>query len=442
MTVYFSGTVERVIFENASNFFKVLLLTIDDTDCDFSDKEIIVTGTIADIFEGESYTFRGDLVKHPKYGQQLKVESYERAKPTSSGLIKYFSSDHFKGIGRKIAEKIIELYGENPIDGIIEDPSKLNSISGLSNKNRESFIAKLKLNYGTEQILTKLAKYGLPSKLAIQVYNHYQEKTLETITENPYHLVEDIRGIGFKIADQLAEQIGIEANSPERYRAGLLHTLIESSLQSGNTYIEARDLLEETLLLLESSRQVMLDPSLVAQELAYLIETDSLQSIGTKIFDNSLFFAEEGIYSNIHRLLENDENLTVNPETIQQEISNIEDKAGITFDNTQKEAILKALTNRVFILTGGPGTGKTTVINGIIKAYNLVHKINSEKKETPIILAAPTGRAARRMNELTGLPSATIHRHLGLTGSDEDDFQTLDDYLDADLIVVLITCLC
>ena len=146
---YFSGTIERIIFENPSNFFRILLLDIQDTDCeDFDDFEIIVTGTMADIIEGEDYTFWGNLVQHPKYGQQLKISRYERAKPTSKGLVKYFSSDHFKGIGVKTAQKIVELYGEETIDKILAEPEKLKEITGLSAKNRESFVAKLQLNYG------------------------------------------------------------------------------------------------------------------------------------------------------------------------------------------------------------------------------------------------------------------------------------------------------
>lgn len=435
MTSYFSGTIDRIIFENASNFFKILLLEIDDTNSDFDDFEIIITGTIGDVIEGETYTFWGELVQHPKYGQQLKADRYERAKPTASGLIKYFSSEHFKGIGRKTAEKIVEIYGQEPIDKILEDPSQLDNIAGLSKVNRESFVAKLKLNYGYEQVLTKLAKYGLTSKLALQVFNQYQDQSIAIVEENPYQLVEDIQGIGFKTADQLAEQLGIAADAAQRYRAGIIHTLTERSIQTGNTYTEARELLEMTLYLLESSRQIELEPSLVAAELTHLIEEDKIQTIGTKVFDNTLYYAEEGIHKNLTRLLKNDEKLSFPQETIAEEIERVQEKLKLTYDDIQKEAIAKALTNRVFILTGGPGTGKTTVINGIIEAYGQLHKIDTHKNEPPILLAAPTGRAARRMNELTGLPSATIHRHLGLTG-DNDDYQALDDYLDANLIIV------
>ena len=439
MEFYFSGTIERIIFENPSNFFRILLLDIEDTDAeDFEDFEIIVTGSMADVMEGEDYTFWGSLVQHPKYGQQLKISRYERAKPSSNGLVKYFSSDHFKGIGVKTAQKIVQLYGEDTedtIDKILAEPEKLTQINGLAAKNREAFVAKLRLNYGTEMVLAKLAAYGIPNKLAFQIQDTYKEETLDIVEKYPYQLVEDIQGIGFKIADHLAEELGIESDAPERFRAGLVHTLLTQSMERGDTYVEARDLLEHTIELLESSRQVELDPSLVADELAHLIEEDKVQNVETKIFENSLFFAEEGIKSNLVRLLEKGEQDCFDADKITAAIQQVEERSGISYDSIQKEAIRQAINQKVFILTGGPGTGKTTVINCIIAVYAQLRGLDLRKvNDLPILLAAPTGRAARRMNELTGLPSATIHRHLGMTG--DDDTSHLDDYLDADFIIV------
>lgn len=434
MEYFFSGIVERIIFENASNFFKIVLLEIEDTDSDFDDFEIIVTGTMAEIIEGENYTFWGELTQHPKYGEQLKLTRYERSKPSSSGLIKYFSSEHFKGIGKKTAEKIVQLYGEDTIDKILEDPSKLDSISGLSKENRDNFVAKLKLNYGTEQILAKLAEYGLTNRVAFEIFNQYKEESLDIIQENPYQLVEDIQGIGFKIADQLAEQLGIEADSPQRFRAALIHTLFELSVENGDTYVEARDLLENAITILEEARQIELDPAAVAKELSTLIAEDKVQNIGTKIFDNTLFYAEAGIKKHLTRILDTPLSKQFSDEELEEEIAEVEENFGISYDQVQKDAIKNALQSKVFILTGGPGTGKTTVINGLIETYAALHRIDLEKKDIPIILAAPTGRAARRMNELTGLPSATIHRHLGLNG--DNDYQAMDDYLDCDLIII------
>ena len=435
MEFYFSGTVERIIFENPNNFFRILLLDIEDTDAEFDDFEIIVTGTMADIMEGQDYTFWGTLVQHPKYGEQLKVTRYERAKPSSKGLVKYFASDHFKGIGVKTAQKIVDLYGDNTIDQILADPNRLVSINGLSAVNREAFVSKLRQNYGTEMLLSKLAEYGIPNKLALQIQDTYKEETLEIVQKYPYQLVEDIQGIGFKIADQLAQQLGIESDAPERFRAGLVHTLFSQSMETGDTYIEARDLLSHTIDLLENARQVELDPALVADELAHLIEEDKIQNVETKIFENSLYFAEEGIRSNLIRILEKGKQETFDAPKLDSIIEQVEQDLGICYDHIQKKAICDAINHKVFILTGGPGTGKTTVINGIIAAYAALHKLDlAKKQELPILLAAPTGRAARRMNELTGLPSATIHRHLGMTG--DDDTSHLDDYLDADFIIV------
>ena len=436
MEVYFTGTIERIIFENISNFYRILLLEIEDTNAeDFDDFEIIVTGTMADVIEGEEYTFWGQIVQHSKYGEQLQITRYERAKPTSKGLVKYFSSNHFKGIGLKTAQKIVDIYGENTIDKILEHPEKLQSISGLSAKSREAFISTLRLNYGTEMILAKLANYGIPNKLAIQILDEYKEETLDVVENYPYQLVEDIKGLGFTIADQLAEELGIESQSPERFRAGIIHSLLNSCMESGDTYVEARDLLEQTINLLESSRPVELDPNQVALELSHLIEEDKVQQIDTKIFDNSLFFAEEGIHKHLMRILERKEDKDEKKESIQKYISTVEKELSIQYDTIQKQAICDAIQNKVFILTGGPGTGKTTVINGIIGVYALLEGLDLRKKSSlPILLAAPTGRAARRMNELTGLPSATIHRHLGMTG--DDDTSHLEDYLDADFIII------
>ena len=436
MEVYFTGTIERIIFENVSNFYRILLLDIEDTNAeDFDDFEIIVTGTMADVIEGEEYTFWGQIVQHSKYGEQLQISRYERAKPTSKGLVKYFSSSHFKGIGLKTAQKIVELYGENTIDEILEHPEKLETISGLSSKSREAFVSTLRLNYGTEMVLAKLANYGIPNKLAIQIQDTYKEETIDIVENYPYQLVEDIKGLGFTIADQLAQELGIESQAPERFRAGLIHSLLNACMESGDTYVEARDLLEKTLNLLESSRPVELEPSQLAQELSNLIEEEKVQQVDTKIFDNSLFFAEEGIHNHLIRILEKEETDKQETEIIQEQIAIVEEELGIQYDAIQKQAICDAIQNKVFILTGGPGTGKTTVINGIIAVYALLEGLDLRKKSNlPILLAAPTGRAARRMNELTDLPSATIHRHLGMTG--DDDTSHLEDYLDADFIIV------
>ncbi|MFQ6810507.1 MAG: ATP-dependent RecD-like DNA helicase [Streptococcus sp.] len=361
------------------------------------------------------------------------MNRYERAKPTSKGLVKYFSSDHFKGIGLKTAQKIVDLYGEDTIDKILQAPEKLTSISGLSKKNREAFVEKLQLNYGTERVLAQLANYGIPNKLAFQIQDFYKEETLQIVESAPYQLVEDIQGMGFKIADQLAEELGIASDAPERFRAGLVHSLLTLSLETGDTYVEAKELLQATIQLLEASRPVELDPASVAQELASLIEEDKVQNIDTKIFNNSLFFAEEGIQPYRSPARKGKQNLSKQKKSNKRSMTL--KKISISTTIPSNGRLSKAIQQKVFVLTGGPGTGKTTVINGIIGTYARLHQLDLRKKsQLPILLAAPTGRAARRMSELTGLPSATIHRHLGMTG--DDDTSHLDDYLDADFIIV------
>ena len=229
----------------------------------------------------------------------------------------------------------------------------------------------------------------MTNRVAFEIFNQYKEESLDIIQENPYQLVEDIQGIGFKIADQLAEQLGIEADSPQRFRAALVHTLFELSVENGDTYVEARDLLENAITILEEARQIELDPAAVAKELSTLIAEDKVQNIGTKIFDNTLFYAEAGIKKHLTRILDTPLSKQFSDEELEEEIAEVEENFGISYDQVQKDAIKNALQSKVFILTGGPGTGKTTVINGLIETYAALHRINLEKKDIPIILAAP-----------------------------------------------------
>ena len=424
--LYFVGTIEAIFFSNPANFYKVLLLAITDTNAEFKDDEIVVNGIIGDVVEGDSYKFFGELTNHPKYGEQLKVTTYEKDVPTSgAGLVKYLSSEHFPGIGKKTAEKIVATFPEDTIDHILETPEQLSGI--LSSEKLAAFVKRLSENHGMEKILSKLAKYELPSKLNFQIYDLYKDATLDVIKENPYQLVFDVKGIGFKKADKIAEDEGISATSDARIQAGLIHTVLTNSLESGDTYIEARDLLNQTIDLLESARNVEILADQVAEMINVLLAEGKLQAIGTKLFENSLYFAEDGIYQRLDKLT-NSKVTKLAQDKFETIIGDVEANLKIRYDSLQKEAIYKALTHQFFILTGGPGTGKTTVIKGIVQAYASLNHLdlnpdNYTDDVFPIVQLAPTGRAARRMNELTGLPAATIHRQLGLNSDDlEDDF--------------------
>ena len=422
---YVVGKVAAIFYQNPSNFFKVLLIKLEDTNAEYREKEIVVTGSFGDVQEEESYRFFGEMVEHPKYGRQLKSETYQKEQPTSeAGIVSYLSSDKFPGIGKKTAEKIVELFGEQAIDRILEEPYLLEQVSSLNEKKRTLLLDTLRLNYGMDQVIVGLNRYGFGSQLAFAIYQAYKNEAIELIEENPYRLVEEIEGIGFKKADQLAEQLGIEATAVQRIRAALLHQIFQQSMQTGNTYLPAKELLAQTIQLLETSRPVEILAEQVADVVIQLVEEGKIQQEGTHLYENSLYFAEWGIATSIQRLLDRTKEIKYAEKDLVKGIRRIEKRLGISYGESQEEAIKQALRSPFFILTGGPGTGKTTVINGIVQLFAELNEVDLDPskytEETfPILLAAPTGRAAKRMNETTGLPSGTIHRLLGLNGREK-----------------------
>ncbi|OQO70485.1 exodeoxyribonuclease V subunit alpha [Enterococcus villorum] len=422
---YFVGTVAAIFFQNPSNFYKVLLVRISETTAEYREKEIVVTGSFGEIQENELYRFYGELVDHPKYGRQLKVERYEQEKPTTvNGLVGYLSSEKFPGIGKKTAEKIVEQLGEEAIEKIIEDPMVLKQIAGLNQTKREMIVETIRLNHGMDQVIMGLNRYGFGSQLAFSIYQEYKNEALDIIQENPYQLVEDIEGIGFKRADNLAEQLGIEANSPRRIRAAVLHQIFQQAVQTGNTYVPAETLLQQTIKILETSRPIEIQPDQVATVIIQLVEEGKIQQEETNLYENSLYFSEWGIGNSIQRLLSRKKEIKYEEKAIQKNIRRIEKLFGIQYGQSQEKAIAEAIRSPLFILTGGPGTGKTTVINGIVHLFAELNGLELDPNKYtqeifPILLAAPTGRAAKRMNETTGLPASTIHRLLGLNGREK-----------------------
>ena len=422
---YFVGTIAAIFFQNPSNFYKVLLVRVTETTADYREKEIVVTGSFGDVQENELYRFYGELVDHPKYGRQLKVERYEQEKPTTAnGIVGYLSSEKFPGIGKKTAEKIVELLGEEAIEKIIADPSVLKQISGLTKPKREMIAETIRLNHGMDQVIMGLNRYGFGSQLAFSIYQTYKNEALDIIQENPYQLVEDIEGIGFKRADNLAEQLGIAADSPRRIRAAILHQIFQHAVQTGDTYVPAEMLLSQTIKILETSRPIEIQPDQVATVIIQLVEEGKIQQEGTNLYENSLFFSEWGIGNSIQRLLSRKKEIKYPEKEVKKNIRRIEKVFGIQYGESQEKAISEAVHSPLFILTGGPGTGKTTVINGIVNLFAELNGLELDPTKYtqeifPILLAAPTGRAAKRMNETTGLPASTIHRLLGLNGREK-----------------------
>lgn len=422
---YVVGKVAAIFFQNPSNFFKVLLVRIEETNAEYREKEIVVTGSFGEVQEEESYRFFGEMVEHPKYGEQLKADTYQKEQPTSeNGLIHYLSSEKFPGIGKKTAERIVDLLGEQAIDRMIAEPELLGQVPGLTEKKQKMMLETIRLNYGMDQVIVGLNRFGFGSQLAFAIYQAYKNAAIEMIEENPYRLVEDIEGIGFKKADNIAEQLGIEATSPKRMRAAILHQIFQQSMQTGNTYVPAQELLDQTIRLLETSRPVEIHPEQVADVVIELVYQGKIQQEGTNLYENSLFFSEWGIATSIQRLLQRKKEINYPEKTVEKCLRKIEKRLGIVYGSSQEEAIKQAIRSPLFILTGGPGTGKTTVINGIVQLFAELNEVDLEPskytEETfPILLAAPTGRAAKRMNETTGLPSGTIHRLLGLNGREK-----------------------
>ncbi|MDN6640929.1 MAG: ATP-dependent RecD-like DNA helicase [Tetragenococcus sp.] len=439
---YIVGKIAAVFFKNPNNFYKVLLVKISETNMDYNGKEIVVTGSFGNVQEEELYRFFGEPVVHPKYGEQFKASAYQKEQPTSeNGLIQYLASEQFPGIGKKTAEKIVDLLGEEAIDKILDDPTLLEQVSGLTKKKREMLIDTIRLNYGMDKMIVGLNRYGFGSQLAFAIYQTYKNDTLDVIEENPYQLVEDIEGIGFKKADNIAEQLGIDATSNKRIRAAILHQILQQSTETGNTYIAAKDLLEQVLHMLENSRPVEIDPEKIANGVIELVEEGKIQQEGTDLYENSLYFAEWGIATSIQRLLQRKKEIKYSEDKINKNLRKLEKRLGIVYGDSQTEAIKEAIRSPLFILTGGPGTGKTTVISGIVELFAELNDIDLDpsqySEETfPVLLAAPTGRAAKRMNETTGLPSSTIHRLLGLNGRENKAKNTAPKELEGGLLIV------
>ncbi|WP_086314274.1 RecD/TraA family helicase [Enterococcus sp. 7F3_DIV0205] len=438
---YVVGQVQAIFFQNPSNFYKVLLVKITDTNTDYLEKEIVTTGSFGQIQEEEIYRFFGHFVDHPRYGKQFQVDSYQQERPTSAnGVVNYLSSEKFPGIGKRTAEKIVEILGEDAIDRIIATPDVLEEVPQLNEKKRQTIIETIRLNHGMEQVIVGLNRYGFGSQLSFAIYQTYKEETLDIIHENPYQLVEDIEGIGFKRADNIAEQLGIGADSDKRVRAAITHEIFQHSVRSGNTYVEAEMLLRETISTLESSRPVEISLDQVAEQIIHLVEEGKIQQEGTKLFENSLYFSEWGIGTSIQRLLSRKKEIKYDKKDIEKNIRGIEKRLGILYGDSQQAAIEEAIKAPLFILTGGPGTGKTTVINGIVSLFAELNGLSLDVKDYtqemfPILLAAPTGRAAKRMNETTGLPASTIHRLLGLTGREKNPSMTAKE-LEGGLLIV------
>ncbi|WP_407675624.1 SF1B family DNA helicase RecD2 [Peribacillus glennii] len=415
------------IFHNEQNMYSVVRIRLDETNVEYHENEAVVTGYFPRIHEHETYVFFGQMKDHPRFGLQFHVEHFRKDMPQSKdGIASYLSSDLFKGIGKKTAEVIVETLGENAISKILEQPSLLDSVPKLSPEKAKSLYDTLIEHQGLEQVMISLNQYGFGPQLSMKIYQVYKQDTISVVQANPYKLVEDIEGIGFGRADELGYQLGISGSHPDRIKAACLYTLETQSLQEGNVYLEADQLLESVKKLLEENKRDRIEFGEISDEIIKLGEEGKVIVEERRVYLPSLYFSEKGIVTNINRILAQTEYENQFPESeFLLALGELEERLGVDYAAAQKEAIQTALGSPMLILTGGPGTGKTTVIKGIVELYSELHgvsmDINDYKNDDdpfPFILAAPTGRAAKRMAESTGLPAVTIHRLLGWNGSE------------------------
>ncbi|UQD52851.1 ATP-dependent RecD-like DNA helicase [Bacillus methanolicus] len=440
---YIKGKHLVTIFHNDQNLYTVLRVRVEETNENYEEKEAVITGYFPRLHEQETYTFFGQMKEHPKFGLQFHANHFRKEMPQSKqGVINYLSSELFKGIGKKTAENIVATLGENAISRILNEPSLLDTVPKLPPDKAKMLYDTLMEHQGLEQIMVALNQYGFGPQLSMRIYQVYKDETLDIIKSNPFKLVEDIEGIGFGRADELGYQLGITGNHPDRIRAACLYTLEKESLQAGHVFLNAEDLLESVKKLLEENQPEKIDYTDISNELLKLQEEGKIIGEEKRIYLPSLYFAEKGLVTNIKRILSQTEYENQFPESeFLLALGKLEERLGVQYAPTQKEAIQTALMSPMMILTGGPGTGKTTVIKGIVELYAELHGCSLDPKDYrkdepyPFLLAAPTGRAAKRMSESTGLPAVTIHRLLGWNGNEGFD-RNEDHPLEGKLLIV------
>ncbi len=417
---FFVGQVQSEIFSSPDSFFKVLVVSVEDANFDWSEGEITVTGSFGDLSDDQTYRFEGQLVEHPRYGQQFQASSYHVNQPTSrTGLVEFLAGKQFPGVGQKTAEKIVDALGTGAIDKISADPHVLDGLK-LRSAVKKSIIDNLQANQGLDQVIIGLNDYGFGSNLISTIVDHYGEDALHIISENPYQLAAEIDGISFKRADQVAAKLGIAGDDSRRIRAAIIQSLDDLTMATGDTYTSAKPLLVSAQRLLNDGRNGQVAAPVIADQIVAMEKQHQISYDDERLYPTALYKAEYQIADHLDRLVKAKES-AVPAETIQKTLSRVEEETGIKYDQVQVRAIETALNNKVMLLTGGPGTGKTTIIRGIVECYAKVHQLSLEiddyrDKPFPVLLAAPTGRAAKRMSEATDLPASTIHRLLGLNG--------------------------
>ena len=425
------GFIEHIIFRNAENGYTVLNL-VD------GEEEITCVGIFQTADQGETIEAQGEYITHTVYGEQFKIERYKIVPPDdAAGIERYLGSGAVKGVGAALAARIVKKFGADTYRIIEEEPERLAEIKGISDRKAREIAAALYEKRDAREAMSFLQKYGISNTLAFRIYEAYGARVYGILKENPYQLAEDVHGIGFKIADEIAAKIGIHTDSDFRIRSGLLYTLMLAAAE-GHCY------LPQSILLKKAGELLGLEPALMEPQLGNLAMDKKLVmkmpapgEEECRVYASTYYYAELNCARMLHDLnvrAEEEQFLPAQEQGIGEKIDRLARELEIELDALQKKSVLESVRNGIFILSGGPGTGKTTTINVIIR-YFLAEGMD-------IYLAAPTGRAAKRMTEATGYESRTIHRMLELSGEVSGESRAArferneGNPLEADVIIV------
>ena len=432
-----SGYVEKIKYRNEENGYSILSVNSDGLD-------YVLVGTFPYISEGDFIEASGRDVEHPIYGDQIQVESYElKAPEDTASMERYLGSGAIRGVGTALAARIVRRFKADTFRIIEEEPERLAEVKGISEKMAQAISEQMESKKEMRQAMMFLQEYGISMSLALKIYNEYGSRMYSIIKENPYRLADDIQGVGFKMADEIAQKVGIFTDSDFRIRSGIYYTLLQS-VANGHTYLPQEELLASVSELLHVDPAVMekhltdlqMEKKIVVkvnEEKLLKPEEDDSTPASRHVYASQYYYTELNTARMLHDL-----NLRgAEPETeIRKKLERICEEERIEPDELQIRAVVEAVNSGLLIITGGPGTGKTTTINTIIRYF--------EQEEMEILLAAPTGRAAKRMTEATGYEARTIHRLLELTGVPSDDKDTSgmhferneENPLDADAIII------
>lgn len=391
-----TGFVEHIVFRNEENGYTVLNLAVEED-------EVTCVGVFQFISEGESVELKGEYTVHPSYGPQFQVESYAIKAPQDIVSIeRYLGSGSIKGVGAALAARIVRRFKEDTFRIIEEEPERLAEIKGISERKAQEIAEQTEEKRELRQAMIFLQNYGISLTLAVKIYQTYQLDMYRIIQENPYKLAEDVTGVGFKIADEIAHKVGIHMDSDFRIRSGILYVLQQASLE-GHTYLPKELLTRRACELLEVDTD--------AVEKHYMDMTIDRKLVMKQTEDQVQIYASTFYYMELNvavMLRELNVKYDFSETAVEQRIRKIEELSDLKLDEMQHIAVVEAVRSGLLVITGGPGTGKTTTINTIIQFF--------ESEGMDISLAAPTGRAAKRMSETTGYEAKTIHRLLELSG--------------------------